>query len=115
MDRNTARGHRPGYRVSQRMLTDDEAREALADAYQEYEDRLVNAYKNTSDATEGSPCKAPTGEAGIWQTVAGRLVCTPQAAARTSDTKLLDQEFDDGEDFYAAYDRRIANQYKGGE
>ena len=34
MDSATATRHRPGYRVSVKMLTDHEARETLADEYE---------------------------------------------------------------------------------
>ena len=75
--------HRPGYRLSTKLLHDAEARDALDAAYGEAEQRMVNAWKTpapgpiTADATDGT----------------------------------LDSEWDDA-DPYGSYDRRIQDLWK---
>lgn len=90
MDNQTAHRHRPGYRVSAKMLTDSEARERLADAYQSYEDDLCSRYKNAS----------------------------PEPVAATPAAPLIDEEFDlDDSDLreiaYRLYDEEISSKWKG--
>ena len=86
MDSQKALSHKPGYRVGQQLLTDSATRETLADAYEEYENQLVNAWRNA----------AP-----------GPVVedADPVDPIITADAR---------EQAYAEYDRRTANAWKGG-
>ena len=103
--------YKPGYRFA----TDSAAKARVNDALAEYDREISERYKHTNDQGEGSPCKSPTGEAGIWQTVAGKMVCTPQNAARTSDRKLLDEGWDAGDDreqAYREYDQMLQDAWR---
>lgn len=91
MDNQTAHSHRPGYRVSAKMLTDSEARERLADAYQSYEDDLCSRYRNASPEP---------------------VMAAPDASP------ILDEGFDlDDSDLreiaYRLYDEEISSKWKG--
>ena len=115
-DANAVHIHRPGYRFSQKLMRDgDAARETIIDLYDQY-DREVSEKWRTTDQKEGDSCTAPNGDAGTLQFVAGKLVCTPVAAAKTSDSKLLDADFDDGdlrELAYSMYDADLQNRWRG--
>lgn len=84
---NVAYAHRPGYRVGQQLLTDSKTREALADAYSEYETTLTNAWKNTP----------------------------PEPVINTKAAAVIDSDFDDewtSENMYDLYNARLQDEWR---
>ena len=80
---NDASLHRPGYRLSTKMMRDGAARDALQDVYDAYEADLTGRYK----------------------TAPANPIHTPAAPT-------LDEEFDDNEDMYQAYGARLRDAWK---
>ena len=91
MDSQKAYSHRPGYRVGQKLLTDSETRETLADVYEQYENDLTTRWQRTS----------------------------PEPVINTPAAPVLDADFDINDDAdlrelaYRLYDSDIASRWKG--
>lgn len=61
--RSEASQHKPGYRLSTKLLHDSAARDALADVYGEYQDTLTNAWRNAPPLAVGDAAPADVQDA----------------------------------------------------
>ena len=106
--------HHPSlYKLGYRFVTDSTAKSRIDDAYEKY-DREVSENWRTNDQKEGDACEAPDGTAGVLRFASGKLVCVPEAAARTSDTSnfVVNDDADLRELAYRLYDNDISNRWR---
>lgn len=88
MDSNTAHGHRPGYRMSGKLMRGGDAdREAIIDAHEQYDREISERYKHTN----------------------------PEPVINTPAAPIIDDSWDDwdAQNMYDRYDSSISERWKG--